>query len=113
MHELAIAQNIVSAVERELEKHGGGRVARVRLRIGEISGVEVESLSFCYEATVQRTPLHGSRLEIERVPLRYGCRRCGRSFQPEGFTRTCPQCGGEDTFMEQGTELEIVDFEVE
>lgn len=113
MHELAVAQNIVSAVESALEQHGGGRVLRVRLKVGEISGVEVDSLRFCYEATVQDSPLKDSFLDIELAPMQFTCANCGSKFRPEGFSRRCPDCGGERTRMLSGTELEIVDFEVE
>ena len=113
MHELSIAQNIVSAVQEALERHGGGRVLRVRIRVGEISGVVVDSLEFCYQASVDGTPLAGSTLEAERVPVSYRCQDCDHSFRRRGSTRACPQCGGERTVLEGGTELEIVVFVVD
>ena len=112
MHELSIAQNIISVVRQELEKHGGGVVRRVRLKVGDWSGVEAESLSFCYQASVQETPLEGSELDIERVPLRCSCPSCGAEFEGDRFSRACPHCGEPRTELLSGTELEIVDFEV-
>ena len=113
VHELSIAQNIVSAVLDALEQHGGGRVLRVRIRVGDISGVVVDSLEFCYQASIAGTPLAGSTLVAERVPVSYRCRDCNISFKRRDSTRACPDCGGERTVLEGGTELEIVDFEVE
>lgn len=113
MHELAIAQNIISAVRTALERHGGGRVLRLRLRIGELSGVEVESLRFCYEASVRDTPLAGSLMEVERVRSRCRCPACGALFRHAKYSRTCPECGDEGGELVEGTELELVDFEVE
>ena len=113
MHELSIAQNIIRVVEEELQRHDGARVLRVRLRVGEWSGVETESLSFCYEASVADSPLAGSVLEIEKVPLRCRCPECDLEFQGDRFSRNCPRCGEMRTKLLSGTELEIVDFEIE
>jgi hydrogenase nickel incorporation protein HypA/HybF len=113
MHELGIAQNIIRLVEEAVRQHGAGRVMRVRLKIGDWSGVEPDSLSFCYEASVPGTRLAGSRLEIDRVPLRCRCPACGIEFEPERFSRACTACGETRTELISGTELEIVDFEVE
>jgi Zn finger protein HypA/HybF involved in hydrogenase expression len=38
---------VLDAVQAEAALHGGARVTRAGLRIGELSGVEVESLRFC------------------------------------------------------------------
>ena len=113
MHELGIAQNIINVIEKELVRCGGGRVLRVRLKIGEWSGVEPKSLAFCYDASVPQTMLEGSRLEIEHVPLLCHCPKCDNEFSPGRFSRACPHCGEARTEMINGTELEIVDFEVE
>ncbi len=81
--------------------------------MGELSGVEVDSLRFCYQVSVEGTALAGSQLEVEEVPLRFLCEGCGHGFRPVGLSRTCPLCGGERAGIDAGTELEIIDFEVE
>ncbi len=68
MHELGIAQSIVEVVEREAAKHPGAAVRLVSLQIGEFSGVDTESLSFCFACVVKDTDLESARLEIERTP---------------------------------------------
>ncbi len=52
MHELSIADSILGAVRTEAARRPGARVAKVGLRLGELSGVDRESLSFCFEALV-------------------------------------------------------------
>jgi hydrogenase nickel incorporation protein HypA/HybF len=46
MHEMAIAQSIIEIVEREARKHNSGSVKRVKVQIGEFSGVVKEALEF-------------------------------------------------------------------
>ena len=48
MHELAIAQSIVEAVEAKASECNAARVKTVRLKIGEASGVVTDSLTFCF-----------------------------------------------------------------
>ena len=62
MHELAITQSVVDMV---VERMAGRRVAVVRVRVGELSGVVPDAMVFCYELVTAGTDLEGSRLEIE------------------------------------------------
>ena len=65
---MGIAESVVGAVRAEAARHAGARVARVGLRIGELAGVDRESLSFCFEVLVEGTDLGGAALAIESTP---------------------------------------------
>ena len=65
MHELALTQSLVDLVT---ERTAGRRVVAVNLRVGELSGVVADAMSFCFEVTTADTPLEGARLVIEEVP---------------------------------------------
>ena len=113
MHELGIAQSIVDSVRQEAERHGGGRVSRIGLRIGELSGVNADALRFSFQVTVQDTELTRAELDIEEVPLGFRCLRCGAEFPAVNYESACPACGSADTRATRGDELQIVFLELE
>lgn len=112
MHELSLAQSIVEIVEQHLRSVGLGRVTSVRVKVGEMSNVVPESLSFCFDTVTEGTPLDGAHLEIERVPLSCLCRHCRQEFEPRGHTFHCPDCGSQEIEIVSGMELNIVGFEL-
>jgi hydrogenase nickel incorporation protein HypA/HybF len=67
MHELGIAQEIMKIVEGELARQPDARIRTVGLRIGEFSGVDTDSLSFCFECLKRETALEPAELRIERA----------------------------------------------
>jgi hydrogenase nickel incorporation protein HypA/HybF len=113
VHELGIAQSIFTSVLEEAEAHGGGRVVRIGLRIGELSGVNAEALRFSFQVTVQGTALEQAELEIEHVPLGFRCTRCEHEFRAVDYDTVCPACGSPDTRAIQGDELQIAYLELE
>jgi hypothetical protein len=44
------------------------RIARVTLEIGELAGVNVDALRFCFDVCATETVLAGAQLDIVRVP---------------------------------------------
>ena len=66
MHEVAVAGGILEAVRAEAAAHSPARAVKVGVRIGGMSGVDPESLAFCFEALVRGTDLEPLVLEIER-----------------------------------------------
>ena len=68
MHELSIALSIVEGAREEAERHGGGRVAAVHLKLGPLAGVAREALEFSYDLACEGSELEGSRLVVEPAP---------------------------------------------
>jgi hydrogenase nickel incorporation protein HypA/HybF len=113
MHELSIAQSIVDAAREQAAAHGGRRVLRIGVRVGELSGVAVDALQFCFGITVRDTDLEGAALEPEAIPVRYRCGSCAHEFHPVEFLPRCPACGADGSAMVAGDELGLSFLELE
>ena len=111
MHELSIAQSLVSLVTRHLPP-GVTRVTAVDLRVGALAGVVPDALEFCYGVATEGTPLQGSSLRVERVPLVVYCDACSEDRTlAEGPILRCPACGSLCGTLRQGRELDLVAIE--
>jgi hydrogenase nickel incorporation protein HypA/HybF len=114
MHELSIALSLIDSATEEAERRGGARVTALHLRLGPLSGVVKDALLFSYEVACNGTPLEGSRLVIEDVPVVIHCRECQKDQQLESIQRfCCPVCGTLSAEVVQGRELEFVAMEIE
>ena len=113
MHELSIANSILEAARAEAARRPGARLLKVGVRVGELSGVEPDALSFSFEALVRGSDLEPLVLEIETCPRRQRCTVCGRIFRVVDFNLDCPDCGALESRCISGDELEMVYLEVE
>lgn len=113
MHELSLAQAIVETAEQQAASHGGSRVLAIRLRIGELSAVVDEALTFSLGIVAQGTRAEGAEIRIEHVPWTVRCRACGNEYRVEDGLPACPTCQahGGDTLT--GRELQIVEMDIE
>ncbi len=108
MHELSIAHAVVSTVTDALPDPQA-RVTRVRLRIGRLSGVVPQALHFAYDVATAGTPLAGSTLEIQDLPVIINCPTCGEQELPGIRDFTCGVCGQPCGDIVGGKELEVAD----
>jgi hydrogenase nickel incorporation protein HypA/HybF len=113
MHELSIAGAVLDAVRAEARRHPCARLRRVGLRVGELSGVDGDALSFCFESLVHDTELASLTLEIESCRRRHRCPKCGGTFVVADYDVACPECGALQTDCIGGDELELVYLEME
>ncbi|MBW1721660.1 MAG: hydrogenase maturation nickel metallochaperone HypA [Deltaproteobacteria bacterium] len=113
MHEMSIARDMIRIIREEMESHGMRRVKSVYLRLGKMTGVIPESLSFCFEVMIQGTELEGARLITEVLPLMGMCRECGCRFEIRDYTFLCPSCGSSEVEPVSGRELEVFELEGE
>ncbi|MGA7906074.1 MAG: hydrogenase maturation nickel metallochaperone HypA [Candidatus Sulfotelmatobacter sp.] len=113
MHELSIAMNIVELAQEEAERRSV-QVEAVHLRLGALSGVVKEALLSCYEMVCRDTPLQGSRLLVEDVPVVIFCPEC-RAQRPLKSIQLfcCPECGTPSAEIVQGKELEVIALEIQ
>jgi len=107
MHEVSLMKNLLMTVEAARDREGGGPVQVIHLRIGEMSGVSTDALSFAFEVLSKGTAAEGGRLEFERVPLRARCRECGIEFHPDEFVFRCAACGSPELDILAGREMEV------
>ena len=112
MHEYSIAHNIATILSSVGEQHGrrviGGTVA-----VGPLSMIVPELLHEAWAAVTLQTPLEGSTLTIEHVPIRARCEDCGH--ETESFTPfvKCDQCGSLRLKLASGHELAVLSAELD
>lgn len=113
MHELSIAISMIDQIMEESESRGGLIVAAVHLRLGIFSGVDKSALFFAYELACEGTPLQGSRLLIETVPLVIYCAACQEDRTPPSvYELRCPECQTPLQKIVSGREIEVTSLEV-
>ena len=109
MHELSITQSVIEAVA---ERMGERQVTRVRLSIGKLSGVVVDSVRFCFDLAAEGTTLEGAVLEVDEPSGHCRCRDCATEFEVDDPIVLCPACAGADVDVQSGRDLRIVSVEV-
>jgi hydrogenase nickel incorporation protein HypA/HybF len=113
VHEYSIVQSLLNRVQDSLRGYDVRSVRRLRLRLGELSGVDAGLLRTAYDMCAPGSICDGAVLDIADVPARWRCPRCERET-PAGGRLACPACGGGVRLLE-GDEivLETIDLEVE
>ena len=113
MHEMSIAQSILSIVDEYMMKENGQILKEVAVEIGELVAVVPDSLTFCYDVLVEDSPYKNSKLNINMIPLNGTCSDCNHTFQIKNYEFICPQCQLTNINIQGGQELRITHLEVE
>ena len=110
MHELAIAQSVVTIADR----HADGRpVTSVQLKVGHLRQVVPSALTFAFQLVAEGTAVEGAELEIEVVPAAGVCRTCSADTILPDFPLCCGRCGGCDIEVTSGEELLVDSLELQ
>ena len=113
MHEYSIAQSIMQIVLAEAEKAKARKVVKVSLKIGDLTGIFPDSISFCLELLSKGTIAESATLTIENVPVRGYCPHCDKDFLIEDNQYFCQHCKNPTIELTSGRELQIDHLEVE
>jgi len=112
VHEYSIVEALLARVDAEARARGATAVHRLSVRIGELSGVEVDLLTAAYATFRERTICEHAELAVEAVPAEWGCPECG-SVIARGVPLRCPRCGvpakltGGDEILLDRIEMEV------
>jgi hydrogenase nickel incorporation protein HypA/HybF len=112
MHELSIAEEIISIVRSCLPKENNRNVKTVRIKIGKLSNILPESLLFCFNASIEGTELMGAKLEMKSIPITIYCYCCGKTSEIQDYVFTCPNCRNSDIKVLSGNELQLEEIEL-
>ena len=112
MHEMSLAEGVLQLIEDSARQQNCEKVVTVWLEIGQLSGVEVEAMKFCFDAVTRDSVAAGACLEIITLPGTGWCMVCAQTVPMKEVFGECPQCGGYQLQVTGGTEMRVKELEV-
>lgn len=107
MHELSIAQSIVTLAEQQAREHNATIVEEIVLEIGRLAGVELQTLKFAMESAVKETCLENASIVWCYMDGEGVCTDCETTFPVETLFSPCPHCESYCVKIVKGRELRI------
>ena len=114
MHEFSLADDIVKVASEEARNAGIGRLDKIILRVGDLSGVSIDALEFAFGFLKEENEITKKAvLEIERIRGRGRCTSCGKEIELEQLFLYCPYCETPTVEITEGREFLIATLEGE
>ncbi len=117
MHEVGIANSILDAAHQEAARRPGAKLMGIGVRIGVLSGVDIDALRFAFDCIVAETEDEKVVLTTEKCPRVNRCAECGYEFASPSLSpftdAPCPRCHSANTGFVSGDQLDIAFVEVE
>jgi len=114
MHEMGIAEGILSSAEDAAREAGATRINSVDVTIGELTEVMEDALHFAWEAIREGTMAEGAALNVTMLSARAKCLDCGIEFDHGRYDGTrCPSCGSYVVQLLTGRELKIDSIDID
>ena len=113
MHELAISENILKVIVPAAQQANAKRILKVRMHIGEVSGVIPSLLEKSFSVAAEGSIAEGAELVFNICPTVVHCCACGEDGETDRETRACKKCGSYNVKIISGREYFIEDLEVE
>ena len=113
MHEMSLAEGVLQLIEDSAKTQDFSRVKTVWLEIGQLAGVEVEAMKFCFDAVVRDSIAQDAKLEIIDTPGQAWCMQCSDTVQVQALYDVCPKCGSHQIQVTGGNEMRVKELDVE
>jgi hydrogenase nickel incorporation protein HypA/HybF len=111
VHEYSIVEALLARVDAEARARGATAVHRLTVRIGELSGVEIDLLTTAYATFRDRSICAHADLDVRPVAAAWACPQCDGSIERGGMLQ-CPRCGVPARLI-QGDEILLDQIEME
>ena len=92
MHEYSIVEALLARVDAEARARGATAVHRLIVRIGELSGVEIDLLATAFATFRDRTICAHADLDVRPVAAVWTCPVCREEIE-RGSMLQCGACG--------------------
>lgn len=110
MHELSLCRSIYGIADGARR---GREVRTIHLRIGQLRQVVPETLSYCWGLVTDETPLSGSVLEIEHLPVTLSCMSCeAETVVGADLMIACGSCGSREVRIVGGEEFLVTTMDL-
>lgn len=105
-------QSTLDLAEQQARRSGATVIHSLRMRIGKLSGVVTEALTFAFQALKANTIAADATLEIDEVQPACWCARCRTEFDVNDYIYECPHCQEPSAELRRGREMALVSLEI-
>jgi hydrogenase nickel incorporation protein HypA/HybF len=113
MHELSVCLSLLREVERIARENNAGRVTRISVTVGPLSGVEPDLLQNAYPLAVAGTVAEDAEFTIDVSEIVVKCTRCGAESPAKVNRLLCGECGDYRTSLVSGDEMVLQSLELD
>ncbi len=108
MHEGQFTEKIVEVILGELKKQPGKKVQTIKVTVGEVYHLVLESVQMHFQVSVKGTPLEGVQLNLNEEPMRVCCKQCHRTGRVEDHHMPmCTYCGSLSVETVSGNKISV------
>ncbi len=112
MHEMSLAEGMLQIIEDAARQDRFTKVITVWLEIGQLASADPQAMAFCFDAVTRHTIAAGARLEIIQTLGMGRCTACAKTVPVTELFGACPDCGGYQVEVTDGTAMRIKELEV-
>ena len=112
MHELTLAEALKDEIEMIAKRDNFVEISSLTLTVGELSGVDIDALSFALPFVAEGTILEGTEFIYNLEKVRIKCKICGKESHPEIPIVICRHCDSCEVEYISGKEFIIKSLEV-
>lgn len=113
MHEMSIVSGILDIAEEQARAADAKVINTIEIEVGQLAGVEIPSLEFCFEVARKGTLADAAQLVIHEIAGRGYCPDCAREVAVDFFMAVCPECREGLVEVRQGRELRVRSLNVD
>jgi hydrogenase nickel incorporation protein HypA/HybF len=106
MHEMSLAQSLMSSVLREMEKHNATKVLEIRVEIGELMQLDRPIFVEALTSLLEGPKLDGARLDVGVEKANFTCGRCSSKWGMEEAKKQLEKVAG-DLLVEEPDSKEL------
>ena len=103
----------MKVLSKKLAELAPCKLIALELTVGELSGIDRESLRFALDTLVTEAGYDGVELRFEQGPAVFSCSACSWQGQLDNFSLTCPECSGPDLDIISGQDVSLERIEIE
>ena len=113
MHELSVCLSLLREVERIARENNAGRVTRIVVTVGPLSGVEPDLLRNAYPLAVAGSIAEHAQFQVDVSEIVVKCSQCGAESPAKANRLLCAACGDYRTNLVSGDEMVLQSLELD
>ena len=113
MHEYSIVQALLDQCEESARQNGATKVKKVVVKIGVMSGVEVELLKTAFDTFKEGTMCENCEYIQQIQPIKIKCKSCNNEAELAKNEYNCPKCKSYDLEILDGEDMYLMSLELE